>query len=99
MRDWADDKLFKSQAHFRFVYLLTFHQLNLLENDHFSLQELLNCSTVLDHSSNIDESLFEYIVKHPEEVLIVIDGYDEYSQQDYILVRILVNQRRVPKYC
>ena len=84
VRDWADDKLFPLQSHFKFVYLLTFCQLNLLENDHLSLQKLLNCSTVLDESSNIDDSLFEYIVKRPGEVLIVIDGYDEYSQQDYI---------------
>ena len=83
-RDWADNKLFQSQSHFKFVYLLTCRQLNLLENEQLSLQELLNCSTVLDDSSNIDESLFEYIVNHPEEVLIIIDGYDEYSQQDYI---------------
>ena len=84
VRDWADDKLFRSQSHFKFVYLLTFRQLNLLENDQLSLQELLNCSTVLDDNSNIDDSLFEYIVNHPEEILIIIDGYDEYSQQDYI---------------
>ena len=84
VRDWADDELFQSEFHFKFVYLLTFRQLNLLENDQLSLQELLNCCTVLDDSSNIDDSLFEYIVNHPEEVLIIIDGYDEYSQQDYI---------------
>ena len=84
VRDWANDKLFQSQSHFKFVYLLTFRQLNLLKNVQLSLQELINCSTVLDDSSNIDESLFEYILNHPEEVLIVIDGFDEYSQQDYI---------------
>ena len=84
VRDWADNKLFQSQSHFKFVYLLTFRQLNLLENDKLSLQKLLNCSTGLDDSSNIDDSLFEYIVNHPEEVLIIIDGYDEYSRQDYI---------------
>ena len=84
VRDWADNKLFQSQSHFKFVYLLTFRQLNLLENDELSLQKLLNCSTGLDDSSNIDDSLFEYIVNHPEEVLIIIDGYDEYSRQDYI---------------
>ena len=84
VRDWADNKRFQSQSHFKFVYLLTFRQLNLLENDKLSLQNLLNCSTGLDDSSDIDDSLFEYIVNHPEEVLIIIDGYDEYSQQDYI---------------
>ena len=28
--------------------------------------------------------LFEYIVNHPEEVLIILDGFDEFSQQAYI---------------
>ena len=85
VRGWADDKLFQLQCHFKFVYLLTFRQLNLRESDQLSLQEFLTCSTVLDESSNIDDSLFEYILNHPGEVLIIIDGYDEYSQQDYIV--------------
>ena len=96
VRDWADEKLFQSQSHFKFVYLLTFRQLNLLENGQLSLQELLNCSTVLDNSSNIDDSLFEYIVNHPEEVLIIIDGYDEYSQQDYIAGRSKESEEQYP---
>ena len=96
VRDWADEKLFQSQSHFKFVYLLTFRQLNLLENGQLSLQELLNCSTVLDNNSNIDDSLFEYIVNHPEEVLIIIDGYDEYSQQDYIAGRSKESEEQYP---
>ena len=96
VRDWADEKLFQSQSHFKFVYLLTFRQLNLLENVQLSLQELLNCSTVLDNSSNIDDSLFEYIVNHPEELLIIIDGYDEYSQQDYIAGRSKESEEQYP---
>ncbi|KAL9965337.1 hypothetical protein ACROYT_G029125 [Oculina patagonica] len=89
VRDWADDKLFQSQANLKtadikFAYLLTFRQLNLLGNDRFSLRELLNCSSLLHDDSNLDSSLFEYLVNHPEEVLIILDGYDEYSQQDYI---------------
>jgi len=79
------------------VYLLTFRQLNLLENDQLSLQELLNCSTVLDDSSNIDDSLFEYIVNHPEEVLIIIDGYDEFSRQDYIISELEKRYRNTAK--
>ena len=89
IRDWADDKLFKSQINgqvpdFKFAYLLTFRQLNLLGDDRVTLREILNRSSVLDDHSNIDDSLFEYIVNHSEEVLIIIDGYDEYSQQDFI---------------
>ena len=88
-RDWADDKLFLSPANaqmpnFKFAYLLTFRQLNLLEKEALTLKEILNCSSILDDQSNISDSLFEYIVKHPEEVLIILDGFDEFSQQAYI---------------
>ena len=89
IRDWADDKLFKSQTNaqvpdFKFAYLLTFRQLSLLGDDRVTLMEILNRCSVLDDHSNIDDSLFEYIVNHSEQVLIIIDGYDEYSQQDFI---------------
>ena len=89
IRDWAEDNLFKSQTNaqvpdFKFAYLLTFRQLNLLGDDRVTLREILNRSSVLDDHSNIDDSLFEYIVNYSEEVLIIIDGYDEYLQQDFI---------------
>ena len=89
IRDWSHDKLFQVNTKaevpdFKFAYLLTFRQLNLLGDDPVTLREILNRSSVLDDDSIIEESLFEYIANHPEEVLIVIDGFDEYSQQDYI---------------
>lgn len=89
IRDWADNKLFQSIANtdppdFKFAYLLTFRQLNLLGDSPVTLKDILNRSSVLDDHSNIDDSLFEYIVDHPEKVLIIIDGYDECSQRDYI---------------
>ena len=64
----------------KFAYLLTFRQLY----DPVILREILNRSSVLDDHSIVDESLFEYMANHPEEVLIIIDRFDEYSQQDYI---------------
>ena len=93
IRDWADGKLFQSQTNvqvpdFKFAYLLTFRQLNLLGDDRVTLREILNRSSVLDDRSNIDESLFQYIVDHAEDVLIIIDGYDEYSQQDFIATNL-----------
>jgi len=89
IRDWADDNLFQVNTEaevpdFKFAFLLTFRQLNLLEGNPVTLREILSRSSVLDDHSIIDESLFEYIANHPEEVLIVLDGFDEYSQQDYI---------------
>ena len=86
IRDWADDKLFPVNTNpeipgFKFAYLLTFR---LLGDDPVTLREILNRSSVLDDHSIIDESSFEYIANHPEEIFIVIDEYDGYSQQDYI---------------
>ena len=89
IRDWADNKLFQPQSNrnvpdFKFVYLLTFRQLSLLRGKRVTLREILNRSSVLDEHSNIDDSLFEYIVDHSQNVLIILDGFDEYSEQNLI---------------
>ena len=89
IRDWADNKLFQPQSNrnvpdFKFAYLLTFRQLSLLRDKHVTLREILNLSSVLDEHSNIDDSLFEYIVDHSQNVLIILDGFDEYSEQNLI---------------
>ena len=55
-----------------------------LGNPCFAKKEILNFSSVLDDKCNIDGTSLEYIVKHPKEIMIILDGYDEYSQQDYI---------------
>lgn len=93
IRDWAHDNLFKTRMReqtpdFKFVYLLTFRQLNLLADLRVSLKDVLNCSTMLDDQSVIDDSVFEYITQHSEEVLIIIDGYDEFSRQDDVLTNL-----------
>ena len=90
IRDWADNKLFQPQSNrnvpdFKFAYLLTFRQLSLLRDKRVTLREILNLSSVLDEHSNIDDSLFEYIVDHSENVLIILDGFDEYSKQNFIV--------------
>ena len=89
IRDWADNKLFQPQSNrnvpdFKFAYLLTFRQLNLLGDERVTLREILNRSSVLDEHSNIDDSLFEYIVDHSEDVLIILDGFEEYSKKSFI---------------
>nr|XP_058973981.1 NACHT, LRR and PYD domains-containing protein 12-like [Pocillopora verrucosa] len=89
IRDLAKNELFQARENteipnLKCVYLLTFRQLNLLENNCVTLREILNFSSVLDDKCNIDDTSFEYIVKHPKEVMIILDGYDEYSKQHYI---------------
>ena len=74
IRDWADGQLFHSTANaqirdFKFAFLMTFRQLSLLGDETLTLKELLNCSSILDEQSDIDDTLLEYILSHPEEVL------------------------------
>ena len=90
IRDWADGQLFPSPPanaqipDFKFAFLMTFRQLSLLKDQTLTLKELFNHSLLIDDQTNIDDSLLEYIINHSEKVLIVIDGFDEYSEQDYI---------------
>lgn len=89
VRDWADGELFQEQSvnidhGFDFVYLLTFRHLNLISEEQSTLRNVLNRCSLLDEHSSIDESLFEYLVKHQDRVLFIIDGYDEYAQRESI---------------
>ena len=89
IRDWANNELFQARENteipnLKFVYLLPFRQLNLLKKKHLTLREILNFSLVLNDKCNINDSAFEYIVNHPKEVMIILDGYDEYSQKSDI---------------
>ena len=52
IRDWADNKLFQSRANaevpdFKFAYLLTFRQLNLLGDDPVTLEDILSTTLYL----------------------------------------------------
>ena len=72
IRDWANNELFQARENteipnLKFVYLLTFRQLNLLKKKHLTLREILNFSMVLNDKCNINDSTFEYIVNHPKE--------------------------------
>ena len=39
----------------------------------------------MDDQCRIDDLLLQYLVDHPEKVLIIIDGFDEYSLQDCVV--------------
>ncbi|XP_022806249.1 NACHT, LRR and PYD domains-containing protein 12-like [Stylophora pistillata] len=91
IRDWAKNRLFQSRENspkripnLKFGYLLTFRQLSLLKDERKTLREVLNCSTVLSDNCIINDDIIEYILKYPKEVMIILDGYDEYSQKDKI---------------
>ena len=76
VREWASDRLFSGEEYknkFRFVFLYSFRLLNDIDGP-LTLHEFLN----LSHELNEDE--FEYIRKHPETTLIIMDGFDEFKR-------------------
>ena len=94
LRDWADNRLFQTQTDlqlpdFKFAYLLTFRNLNLLGDEELTVKEILERCSFLDDQclrSSMETFPLEYVLDHSEEVLIIIDGFDEYFNQgqDYI---------------
>ncbi|XP_020910727.1 NACHT, LRR and PYD domains-containing protein 3 [Exaiptasia diaphana] len=65
----------------KFTYLITFRQLNLLDEEKLSLRELLNLCPLLNEKTMINDPLIEYIIQHPEQLFVVFDGFDEYKHK------------------
>ncbi|KAK3735135.1 hypothetical protein QZH41_000005 [Actinostola sp. cb2023] len=59
-------------------------ELNLLKQDKHDLSEFLTFSSTYDGRTKLDESITDYIIENPEQVLIVIDGFDEFNYQESI---------------
>ena len=77
LRDWASDNLFtktqKSQVDFAF--LIKLRMFNFTDKE-LNLRELLNHS---EYSTALSEDAWSHIRKNPKRVLIIFDGFDEYS--------------------
>ena len=75
LRDWAFEKV-KSQIQFDAAFFVKFRRFN--SADDLSLRELLTRS---EHSSSnhLDDEVWKYILQHPEGVLILFDGFDEFK--------------------
>ena len=85
LQEWSQDQIFNQDesAHnpdFKFAFLIPFRQLNMLIEKKMNFGELLNYFSMLDEK--INDSVIEYIIQHPEQLLIIMDGFDEYEGQE-----------------
>ena len=82
LRDWASDNLLnetqKSQIDFAFLIKLRMFNST---NKELNLRELLNHS---EYSTALSEDAWNYIRNNPDQVLIIFDGFDEYSKKTEI---------------
>ena len=79
LRHWASDSLFnetqKSQMDFKVAFLVKLRMFN-SRIKNLNLRELLDHS---EYSTVLSEELWDYICNNPERVLLIFDGFDEYS--------------------
>ncbi|CAH3174396.1 unnamed protein product, partial [Porites lobata] len=79
LRNWASDNLFnetqKSQVDFKVAFLFKLRMFN-SRNQELNLREILDHS---EYSTALSEELWNYIRHNPERVLLIFDGFDEYS--------------------
>ena len=60
-------------------YVITFRQIVRLANKELTLKELLNRSPLLNTKTIIDETVMQSIIDHPEQLFVVLDGFDEFK--------------------
>ena len=82
LRNWASDNLFieaqKSPVDFKVAFLIKLRRFNSAKQDEkLSLRELLNQSEY--SADDLTEEVWKYILQNPNKVLIIFDGFDEYS--------------------
>ena len=79
LRNWASDNLFnetqKSRVDFKVAFLIKLRMFN-SRNQELNLREILDHS---EYSTALSEELWNYIRHNPERVLLIFDGFDEYS--------------------
>ena len=84
LRDWASDNLLnetqKSQTDLKVAFLVKLRMFN-STNKELNLRELLNHS---EYSTALSENDWNYIRNNPDRVLIIFDGFDEYSRKTEI---------------
>ena len=84
LRDWASDTLFnktqKPQMDFKVAFLVKLRMFNSGSKE-LNLRELLDHS---EYSTALSEEIWNYIRHNPKRVLVIFDGFDEYSYRTEI---------------
>ena len=83
LRDWACDNLFiggqNAQLDFQVAFLVKLRMLNRIADQELNLRELLEHSEYSTPLSNEPDEIWKYIRQNPNKVLVIFDGFDEYS--------------------
>ena len=81
LREWASDNLLKekqkSKVDFKVAFLVKLWKFNSAQDKELSLRDLLDHS---EYSANdLTDEVWNYVLKNPNKVLVIFDGFDQYS--------------------
>ena len=83
LRDWACDNLFtegqNAQLDFQVAFLVKLRMLNRIADQELNLRKLLEYSEYSTPLSDEPDEIWKYIRQNPNKVLVIFDGFDEYS--------------------
>ena len=83
LRDWASDNLFSEgenpQLDFQVAFLVKLRMLNRVADQELSLRELLEYSEYSTPLFAEPDEVWNYIRQNPNKVLVIFDGFDEFS--------------------
>ena len=83
LRDWACDNLFSEgqniQLDFQVAFLVKLRMLNHIADQELNLRGLLEYSEYSTPLSDEPDEVWKYIRQNPNKVLVIFDGFDEYS--------------------
>lgn len=81
MRDWSRGELFGGNAkRFTYAFLLLFRSFFSESAERISLRQLLSRAVHLE--GDLDDHVFQELLDHPEKILLVFDGLDEFKDHE-----------------
>ena len=81
LRDWSKEDLFHgNRKNFKYAFLIQFRSFYSQTSEKISLRQLLNRTAYsIGHK---DDQVFQEMLDHPEQILLVFDGLDEFKDHD-----------------
>lgn len=81
LRDWSKRDLFHDNSkNFKYAFLFRFRSFYSETSGNISLRQLLNRTAY--SACQRDGQVFQEVLDHPEEILLVFDGLDEFKDHD-----------------
>ena len=82
MRDWSRGELFGDNAkRFTYAFLFLFRSFFSESAERISLRQMLGRAVHLE--GDLDDHVFQELLDHPEKILLVFDGLDEFKNHEH----------------